>query len=170
MAVGLAGVWPRAAWSQPPPLDDHSAIYDPVRQRMIVFGGESGGQSNNATWELSLSSNPHWNPLTPAGSPPSERKGQSVIYDPVRDRIIVFGGVDASGKRNDVWVLSLSGTPTWTHWWTRWCRGCRRTTACDRGGHRRPRCGRREAGARFPLQVDRDSSGIPRSTIRTRIE
>jgi hypothetical protein len=39
----------------------------------------------------------------------------SAIYDPVRDRMVVFGGFDGLGNlHNDVWVLSLAGAPTWS--------------------------------------------------------
>ena len=50
-----------------------------------------------------------WNQIpTPTG-----RDSSTAIYDPVRDRMVVFGGWDGS-YRNDVWVLSLSGTPAWS--------------------------------------------------------
>src|SRR5262252_9850459 len=89
-----------------------AAIYDPVRDRMLVFEG-----SSTDVWELSLAGNPSWTRLTPAGTPPSERSGQTAIYDPVRDRMVVFGGYYYDGADNllhDVWALSLAGIPTWT--------------------------------------------------------
>src|SRR5262249_36859931 len=56
--------------------------------------------------------------LTPLGSPPEKRFGHRALYDPAGDRMIVFGGLDgaagASTVFNDVWALSLSGTPEWT--------------------------------------------------------
>ena len=126
----------------------HSAIYDPVRDRMVVFGGLTGtvlpqrrlgavagghagvdaadahghaaeravrpqrdlrpgarphggvrGQLDGPTlrndvWALSLAGTPAWTQLTPTGTPPSARYGHSAIYDPVRDRMVVFGGYD----------------------------------------------------------------------------
>jgi len=93
----------------------HSAIRDPIRKRMIVFGGRGpDGNLRNDVWALSLTGIPAWTQLTPSGSPPSPRAGHAAIYDPVRDRMIVFAGSDGFAVQNDVWALSLSGTPTWT--------------------------------------------------------
>ena len=91
----------------------HTAFYDPVRDRMVVFGGY-GGSYRNDVWALSLAGSPAWSALAPAGSPPSARYLHTAIYDPVRDRMVVFGGNDGSGRRNDVWALSLAGSPAWS--------------------------------------------------------
>jgi hypothetical protein len=45
-------------WSELPPplLQDAPAVYDPVRESMLIFGGQtSSGASSNDVWELSLS-------------------------------------------------------------------------------------------------------------------
>src|SRR5206468_4356809 len=101
----------------PSPRSNHSAIYDPVRDRMVVFGGYYG-QDLNDLWEFRLSGTPMWTQLSPTGTPPRARSGHSAIYDPVRDRMLVFGGhYDSLGwglVLNDVWALSLSGTPAWS--------------------------------------------------------
>jgi hypothetical protein len=91
------------------------AIYDPVRDRMVVFGGENEYGPVGDVWVLSLAGTPAWTALTPGGQPPNGREAQSAIYDPLRDRMLVFGGLDDSyAYRNDVWALSLAGTPAWT--------------------------------------------------------
>jgi hypothetical protein len=118
-ALSLAGT---PAWTQLTPTGAlpcvrylHSAIYDPVRDRMVVFGGYgSPGGYLNDVWALSLAGTPAWTALAPTGAPPSGRRGHGAIYDPVRDRMVVFGGTDGTNARNDVWALSLSGTPAWT--------------------------------------------------------
>ena len=83
---------------------------------MVVFGGvDSTARYLNDVWALSLAGTPAWTQLTPAGTPPSARSDHSAIYDPVRDRMVVFGGIlDGVRYRNDVWALSLAGTPAWT--------------------------------------------------------
>ena len=92
-----------------------SAIYDPVRDRMVVFGGVDGLGPHNDVWALSLAGDPAWSALRPAGNAPSARYGHTAIYDPAHDRMIVFGGYDAvTGSRSEVWALSLSGSPTWS--------------------------------------------------------
>jgi hypothetical protein len=126
-ALSLAGT---PAWTQltptgtPPSVrDSHSAVYDPARDRMVVFGGIccDGSISSllNDVWALSLADPPAWTQLTPTGTPPRGRDCHSAIYDPVRDRMVVFGGCyymisGWSAYLNDVWELSLAGTPAWT--------------------------------------------------------
>lgn len=102
----------------PPPVRiGHTGIYDPVRDRMVIFGGSEGGMYHDDVWGLSLSGDARWTKLDPSGTPPSVRKGHSAVYDPVRDRMLVFGGRSPGGPgepHNDVWALSLSDSPTWT--------------------------------------------------------
>jgi len=42
--------------------------------------------------------------LSPTGTPPSARYDHTAIYDPLRDRMVVFGGFDET-RLNDVWEL-----------------------------------------------------------------
>ncbi|HKQ58955.1 MAG TPA: kelch repeat-containing protein, partial [Candidatus Eisenbacteria bacterium] len=94
----------------------HTAIYDPPRDRMVVFGGHDGGigQRSNV-FALSLAGTPTWTELQPTGPVPTARMYHTAIYDPLRDRMLVFGGLSGTGIQfNDVWALSLSGTPAWT--------------------------------------------------------
>jgi hypothetical protein len=129
---GLALTGP-PAWSTlvppisypPSPRRDAAGIYDPVRQRFVLFGGSpcNGGCYASDVWTLTLTDRPIWYPLFPAGGVPAPRWGASAIYDPVRDQMVMFGG--GSGylcepmyycpyDNNDVWALSLGATPTWT--------------------------------------------------------
>jgi hypothetical protein len=106
------------AWSSPVPTPRRAAraIDDPVRDRIIVFGGLTAAGLTNEAWALSRSGQPTWTLLAPTGTPPSVRSGSAIVYDPVRDRMIVFGGYDNAAwtALNEVWALSLSGTPAWT--------------------------------------------------------
>jgi hypothetical protein len=103
------------AWVElpPPTRSTQAAIYDPVRDRMLVFGG-SDGLFRNDTWSLPLDGAAGWTPVATTGTPPSPRIRSGEIYDPVRDRLLVLGGVDATPQTvNDAWELSLGATPTW---------------------------------------------------------
>ena len=118
-ALSLSGIpaWTELAAMGTPPSAryGHSAVFDGVRDRMVVFGGATGtNQSSSETWALSLSGTPAWSQLTPAGSPPTARDGQSALYDAASDRVVMFGGKSGSTYFNDSWALSLSGTMAWT--------------------------------------------------------
>jgi len=118
------GTWsPLAAGgTPPPPLMDAAAVYDPVRRRMVVFGGRTGWQSGyqNATWALSLDGVPTWTALAPTGTPPNPRFGAVLTYDSLRDRVLLFGGNGNPSRpdgNNDVWSLTLDASPAWTRFY-----------------------------------------------------
>jgi len=114
------------AWSQlpttgAPPSDEvlSSAIYDPVRDRMLVWGGANLNLTI-ASFELyELNFNRHgqastWSAVQQYGNEPAQRFAHSAIYDPIGDRMIVFGGQDGNTPPTiygDTWELLLSGPP-----------------------------------------------------------
>ena len=103
-----------ASGVSPGPRAFHAGVYDPQRDRVVFFGGRNGAPLAD-TWELSFSGSLTWRQLFPTGTPPSARIDHAVIYDPLRHRMILFGGTDGAGNpKNDVWALSLSCTPVWT--------------------------------------------------------
>jgi Kelch motif protein/galactose oxidase-like protein len=83
----------------------NNAVYDPLHARMIVFGGSS--QSFDVVWTFSLGDRSEWSPHRVRGVVPAHRLGVSAMFDPVRDRVIMFEG-------EELWSLSLAGDPTWT--------------------------------------------------------
>jgi pimeloyl-ACP methyl ester carboxylesterase len=108
--------------SLPVARGNHTAVYDSTTNRMIVFGGAVSGLGNtNEVWILSNANGsggtPTWTQLAPLGSLPQARALHSAIYDPSTNRMIIFGGSGSSGTFNDLWILSnangLGGTPTW---------------------------------------------------------
>ena len=42
------------------------------------------------------------------------RTETSAVYDPVRDRMVVFGGADSTHALSDAWALTLDDSPAWT--------------------------------------------------------
>src|ERR1041385_9115649 len=116
LSLGVSPSWSglAASGTAPPGRTAHAAIYDPVRDRMLVFGGLAGSTRQNDVWALSLGSSPAWSELAPVGTPPSGRLYATAIYDPVRDRMLVFAGEDDQGFRNDVWELPLNATLAWS--------------------------------------------------------
>ena len=78
---------------------------------MVVFGG-SGGSGRNDVWGLTLCGTPAWSEFASAGSPPAGRSGHAAVYDPLRDRMVTFGGFRSDGSMygrylNDTWALTL---------------------------------------------------------------
>ena len=100
----------------PPPRWNASAVLDSLRDRVILFGGTTPyGHSCDDTWAITLGDAPQWTELMPAGQSPSPRESHVAIMDPVRDRMLVFGGYDrdSSAALDDTWTLTLGGTPAW---------------------------------------------------------
>ena len=65
-----------------------------------------------SAYRNSWAQNGRWCQIQSSG--PSARFSPAGCYDSQGDRMIVFGGEDANGLKNDVWVLTLGTTPTWS--------------------------------------------------------
>jgi hypothetical protein len=112
------GRWQEITHASAPELESHCAIYDPQGKRMVVFGGmrEIGGKHDlgEETWLLCLDrSSPQyatWSALAAGKQQPAPRREHRGVYDPVRHRMLVFGGRQRSNVSylNDVWVLDLA--------------------------------------------------------------
>lgn len=99
--------WSRLAVQGPPtPRDHHAMTYDSRRGAIVVFGGgmqlPNGDFPKDTTgaWlrDLWSSNGTSWTRL--AGSGPPSRGGQpGLVYDSVRDRLVLFGG----GNLNGTW-------------------------------------------------------------------
>lgn len=132
-ADGLGGpsTWTQLSPTGSPPSARgyHSAVYDAVNNRMVVFAGDPNigycfGAVNDV-WVLTnadgTGGTPNWTQLSPTGGPPELRQGPTAVYDSATNRMIVFGGNSnacGSGNNSEVWVLNnangLGGTPVWT--------------------------------------------------------
>ena len=111
----IGGARPNGGWGM-------TSTYDAKRDRMLIFGGSSGDDyygSKNDVWELQLRGVPQWRKLTTAGTLPKARRSATAIFDPIRDRMVIYGGFDALPGSDeflaDTWALDLAGnTPTWS--------------------------------------------------------
>lgn len=106
---------------RPPPLIFHSAVYDPTRQEMIVYGGlvqqrscRSGDVNDPKNlWRLDISDPDavSWTRESVPGNL-AARYGHAAVYLPSFDAMVVSGGVDANDEpRNDNWAVQLGETP-----------------------------------------------------------
>jgi len=115
VSSALDGTWANMSpgGTSPGNLQNHRAIYDTTHNRMLVFGGDDGDLQNgltysNTTYALSLGSSPSWSTLSPSGTAPAARSFSSAIYDPIGDRMLVFGGTNGSTDYSDLWALTVA--------------------------------------------------------------
>ncbi|HRI12620.1 MAG TPA: kelch repeat-containing protein, partial [Verrucomicrobiota bacterium] len=81
----------------------HSMVYDTARQRLVVFGGYSdvGNTYLNDTW---LFNGSNW-VMAATTVAPSIRSAFHMVYDPVRQKVLLFGGYNPQvGRLNDTWT------------------------------------------------------------------
>jgi hypothetical protein len=95
----------------PPPRQSHTAIWDSVNSRMLVFGGSYSPGSHapyRDLWAYSPANNA-WSQLSPAGILPPAREAAATVWDDVTARMLVFGGWTGNHEwLNDVWAYRPS--------------------------------------------------------------
>ncbi len=84
-----------------------------------MVGGLEGDDELADVWAADLDRGPaRWRQLcspSSCGPGPAARWGAHAVYDPVADRIVVFGGRRSDGTSfADVWALSLGAHPRWS--------------------------------------------------------
>ena len=167
----------------PPALANLSAVYDPARNCLVIFGGNASTANPpdtlarvDDTWVLSDvigSGTPAWSQLTTTIAPPA-RGGHSAVFDSTNNRMIVFGGVGTEnyvGK--DVWILVNPGaaSPTWAEYSTGApqppARGNHAAVYTGTGKNRMIVFGGATGGGTFTNDtwVLRNANGIPSSTV-----
>lgn len=116
----------------PPARFLSAMVYVPHLQQHLLFGGGTATSSNaeataldNGLWTLSVNATmatATWTALTPGGTPPPARASACYGYDPVRRRLIVFGGeiindtladtVEYDVATNTWLAITAPGSPT----------------------------------------------------------
>ena len=117
-----AAVWTLMPISglKPPPVALHSAVFDPVRQQMIVFGGIAGRSGSSSTgadtasvWLLDLRDplNPVWTRETVVGNA-VDRFAHAAVYVDAFDAMVVSAGAQTFDRfRGDNYALMLGESP-----------------------------------------------------------
>ncbi len=91
----------------------HSAVYDAVGNRMLVYGGSDGSRNLDDLWILHDANGigtPLWESVVASGDLPGPNSRHGAVWDGDR-RMIMMGGSNDSGAHSRVWVLTLGGTP-----------------------------------------------------------
>jgi Galactose oxidase, central domain len=67
-------------------------------------GGDINGGFLSDLWQLDVATG-SWTQLSPSGNGPSARSAATLIADPSRNRLLLFGGKNADGELGDLWQL-----------------------------------------------------------------
>jgi hypothetical protein len=121
LLVGALAVSPAAAqvdWTFRGPVVpisriENAMVYDSGNQRMVVFGGyDLNFNSTSDVWEYDGVART-WANVTAPG--PTARNGAAMAYDPLRNTILMFGGIndDATGAFGETWEWDTV-TKTWS--------------------------------------------------------
>jgi Galactose oxidase, central domain len=99
-----AATWTEAATPEPPARQLYAlASTGPIGW---VFGGRGAdGKVLDDLWTLDLASLA-WQRVEPGGGP-TGRSGATLIHDPAGGRLLLFGGVGASGATDEMWELAV---------------------------------------------------------------
>ena len=86
-------------------------VYDPINERIMMFGGGNDNDIYDDTWVLNYTSG-NWAELTLESSP-VHRSSTVMVYDSADEVIILFGGHNGTEWDSDTWVFDCN-TETWT--------------------------------------------------------
>jgi cysteine-rich repeat protein len=101
--------WDGTTWTElvppaaPAPRAGHVMAFDPIRGKIVLFGGSVGVTQALAadTWEWDASTST-WTEVTTSPRPPPRREG-AMAWDPWRRRIVLFGGQSGALSLDDTW-------------------------------------------------------------------
>ncbi|MFX1590147.1 MAG: Kelch repeat-containing protein, partial [Promethearchaeota archaeon] len=104
-------IFPR---EHPTARSSHSMVYDPINQKVILFGGvDLNDNWMNDTWIFD-SRTKRWTEVFPENSP-SIRGSSSTYYDIQAEKVILFGGYqEVGGHLDDTWAYDYS-INNWTN-------------------------------------------------------
>ena len=104
--------WEEVAVSgaKPPARFGHTLLFDTVRRRLVVFGGQAGGFFSDV-WAFDLARG-SWQQLSADNAGPTRRYGHSAILDTARDRMVISHGFTNSGRFDDTWAFDFA-TSAW---------------------------------------------------------
>jgi len=110
---GGTGAWSLKSASGGPAVFGASMVVDPVRGRLVLFGGASSTGPKNQVWAFSFAANT-WSLVNWQGTGPLPRTGAAIAYDSIGDRLLIAGGRNGGTFYTDAFALSLSDpSPTW---------------------------------------------------------
>ena len=114
---GDTWAWNGSTWSElarggPPPRTFASMAYDAARRQILLFGGNrvlfgTGDELDSFLGDTWVFEGDAWREID-VESAPAPRGEAAMVYDPVRQRVVLFGGYKADGGRlqrfSDTWA------------------------------------------------------------------
>ncbi|MCA8953163.1 MAG: hypothetical protein KDE27_26865 [Planctomycetes bacterium] len=106
--------WTRLLPVDPPsPRTEHamaSGVGTDDTAIFILFGGlaQINGSTNPVPSGETFVYNGGWGTTGIGMTHPSARTGHTMVTDPQRNRVVLFGGRDATGRRNDLWEFDVT--------------------------------------------------------------
>ena len=85
---------------------DHAMVFDPATGQVLLFGGESTTSPLTPLGDTWVWDGTNWTPVASSG--PNPRRGSAMAYDPVRNRVVLFGGYDGTTLYGDTWTWNGS--------------------------------------------------------------
>lgn len=119
-------------WEEMPPVApapdgryNHTLIYDDARNQLLLYAGNTSTSGatpspQNDVWAYDIATNV-WREIDQTGTAPSGRMWHEALWDSSRERMIVYGGGDATAFNNNATYFSdvLAFDPTdgsWSQW------------------------------------------------------
>jgi len=109
-------IWTGEQWQiqqpvhAPPPRFGHAMVYDAAHDRTVLFGGHDEAARNDLwTWDGFNWQNQYEDarPVDQADPKPLRRWGHAMVYDELREEVVLFGGSrDDAGFFSDTWILN----------------------------------------------------------------
>jgi N-acetylneuraminic acid mutarotase len=99
---------------RPSPRFGHRMVYDPVNERVLLFGGalwEDSYTFYDDLWSYDYSTNT-WTQVED-GSGPRGRFNFMMVYLPVHHQLFLFGGFSATDRISDTWIYDITDN-LWT--------------------------------------------------------
>jgi N-acetylneuraminic acid mutarotase len=96
----------------PPGRLYQSMVYHVADGTALLFGGATRSGLANDLWAYDPTRNT-WTELKPMGDSPPARSFHALVYDPITETTLLFGGRNDDGLMNDTWAYDPADN-TWT--------------------------------------------------------
>ncbi len=110
----LTAPWTQITGTGPSSRQHHAMAYDSVNHKVVLFGGDSGGDRND-TWLFDTISK-GWTNAMPSGQIPPPREAHGLAYDSKNGVVIAYGGRFVSGNTvtllDDMYMYQVASN-TW---------------------------------------------------------